>query len=94
MANTILIVSFCEGVGELAILPVNGHGRFPEFPKIAGHSAQVTDFGFSPFSSKLLATGSEDCMVKLWNIPAELDNCLRLTEPVINLPPFKVSEYR
>ena len=78
----------------MAILPVNSCGRFPEFPKIAGHSAQVTDFGFSPFNSRLLATGSEDCMVKLWNIPEELDNCLRLTEPVITLGPFKVSAYR
>ena len=29
----------------------------------------MTDFDFSPFHDDLLATGAEDCCVKLWNIP-------------------------
>ncbi|MEQ9001208.1 MAG: AAA family ATPase [Coleofasciculus sp. B1-GNL1-01] len=36
-------------------------------PKIFGHSKKVTDLSFSP-DGKILATASEDCSAKLWNI--------------------------
>lgn len=80
------------GVGALAVLPLDACGRFSGFPLITGHSAQVTDFNFSPFKSELLATGSDDCMVKLWNIPNqnELESGLRLTQSVLSLGPFSV----
>ena len=59
---------------------------------VAGHSGCVTDFDFSPFNRRLLATGSEDCTVKLWNLPneAELKNDMRLTKSLMNLGPFNV----
>ena len=74
------------------MLPINACGRFTGFPMVAGHSAKVTDFAFSPFADHLLATGSEDCMVKLWNIPVEkeLENNLRLTESVVDFGPLNV----
>ena len=67
--------------------------RFTGFPLVTGHAAQVTDFDFSPFNSQMLATGSEDCMVKLWNVPSveELDNNLRLSQSVLDLGPVRVS---
>ena len=81
------------GVGTLAVLPLNASGRFTGFPLVTGHAAQVTDFDFSPFNSQMLATGSEDCMVKLWNVPSveELDNNLRLSQSVLDLGPVRVS---
>ncbi len=59
---------------------------------VAGHSACVTDFDFSPFDKQLLATGSEDCMVKLWDLTneTELKNNTRLTNPLVNLGPYNV----
>ena len=89
----LLCVYVYVGVGALAFLPLNACGRFSGFPLITGHSAQITDFSFSPFKSELLATGSDDCMVKLWDIPAEdrLEVELRLNQSVMNLGPLSVS---
>ena len=57
------------GLGGVAVLPLESGGRFSSFPFVAGHSGFVTDFTFSPFHSCLLATGAEDCCVRLWQLP-------------------------
>ncbi|CAI8054250.1 Coronin-A [Geodia barretti] len=56
-------------VGSLAVLPLDSCGRFTSFPLVSGHSGFVTDFDFSSFHDNLLATGGEDCLVKIWSIP-------------------------
>ena len=38
-------------------------------PLISGHKAAVLDLEFSPFNPYILATASEDCMVKIWALP-------------------------
>jgi coronin-7 len=38
---------------------------------INGHSSSVTDIAFSPFDSTLMATASNDCTVKTWQLPHE-----------------------
>jgi len=38
-------------------------------PLISGHKAAVLDLEFSPFNPYILATASEDCMVKIWVLP-------------------------
>lgn len=40
-------------------------------PLVCGHKAAVLDLEFSPFNPYLLATASEDCMVKIWALPEE-----------------------
>jgi len=40
-----------------------------QVPLIAGHKGAVLDLEFDPFSDNLLATCSEDCTAKIWNIP-------------------------
>lgn len=40
-------------------------------PCLDGHRGPVLDFDFNPFVSKLIATGGDDCMIKLWGIPPE-----------------------
>lgn len=40
-------------------------------PLLHAHSDTVTDLDFSPFHDGLLATGSQDCLVKIWCIPPE-----------------------
>jgi coronin-1B/1C/6 len=42
-----------------------------DLPLIKGHAGPVVDFDFSPFNDSLLATASEDGIVKLWLIPDE-----------------------
>jgi len=53
-------------------------------PLVAGHKAAVLDIHFCPHNDDVIASGSEDCTVKVWQIP---EGGLRenLTEPVVNL---------
>ncbi|XP_057659505.1 coronin-7 isoform X1 [Diorhabda carinulata] len=57
---------------SLAVLPLDDYGRKGKLlPLLHAHSDTVTDISFSPFHDGLLATGSQDCLVKIWNIPKE-----------------------
>jgi coronin-7 len=60
-----------EHVGSsLAVLPIDDCGRKSKtMPLLHGHTDTVTDLEFSPFHDGLLATGSQDCLVKIWHIP-------------------------
>ncbi len=49
----------------------------------------VTDFDFSPFHDRLLATGAEDCLVKLWQIP-EGGVSGTLSSPTVTLDSMEV----
>lgn len=40
-------------------------------PLITGHKAAVLDLEFSPFNPYMVATASEDCMAKVWALPAD-----------------------
>jgi WD40 repeat protein len=52
-------------------------------PKVAGHAGAVTDMDFHPFNQQLLATGSADATVKLWDIPETMTE--NLTKPLVTL---------
>ncbi|XP_015514846.2 coronin-7 isoform X3 [Neodiprion lecontei] len=55
---------------SLAVLPLDDCGRKSKtMPLLHAHTDTVTDMDFSPFHDGLLATGSQDCLVKLWHIP-------------------------
>ncbi|XP_055297269.1 coronin-7 isoform X11 [Sitodiplosis mosellana] len=55
---------------SLAVLPLDDCGRKSKnMPLLHGHTDTVTDLHFSPFHDGLLATGSQDCLVKIWHIP-------------------------
>jgi coronin-1B/1C/6 len=54
----------------MAVIPVTKFGRLPrDLPLISGHSGPILDYEFSPFDDHMLATCSEDLMVKIWQIP-------------------------
>ncbi|KAJ9590763.1 hypothetical protein L9F63_016279, partial [Diploptera punctata] len=54
----------------LAVLPIDDCGRKSKtMPLLHAHTDTVTDMDFSPFHDGLLATGSQDCLVKIWHIP-------------------------
>ncbi|KCV68362.1 hypothetical protein H696_05278 [Fonticula alba] len=44
----------------------------PTPPLFTGHKAAVLDLDFHPFNDYLIASASEDCTVKIWQIPEEL----------------------
>lgn len=55
---------------SLAVLPIDDCGRKSKtMPLLHAHSDTVTDMDFSPFHDGILATGSQDCLVKIWHIP-------------------------
>ncbi|XP_018326736.1 coronin-7 isoform X2 [Agrilus planipennis] len=55
---------------SLAVFPINDSGRKSKLmPLLNAHSDTVTDMHFSPFHDNLLATASQDCLVKIWIIP-------------------------
>ncbi|CAG9762430.1 unnamed protein product [Ceutorhynchus assimilis] len=57
---------------SLAVLPIDDCGRKGKLmPLLHGHTDTVTDMEFSPFHDGLLATGSQDCLLKIWHIPPE-----------------------
>ncbi|XP_008213494.1 coronin-7 isoform X4 [Nasonia vitripennis] len=65
---------------SLAVLPLEDCGRKSKtMPLLHAHADTVTDMDFSPFHDGLLATGSQDCLVKLWHIPEA-----GLEEPLCN----------
>ena len=37
--------------------------------QISGHSRSVSDIKWNPFNDNIIASGSEDCTIKLWYIP-------------------------
>lgn len=55
---------------SIAVLPIDDCGRKSKtMPLLHAHSDTVTDLDFSPFHDGLLATASQDCLVKVWHIP-------------------------
>nr|XP_016939250.1 coronin-7 isoform X4 [Drosophila suzukii] len=55
---------------SVAVLPLDDCGRKSKtMPLLHGHTDTVTDLKFSPFHDGLLATASQDCLVKVWHIP-------------------------
>ncbi|KAJ9472042.1 Coronin-A [Diplonema papillatum] len=59
-----------SGAGKIVVFDVTKplkSGSHP--PAIAGHSAGVIDWTFHPYNPDLLVTGSEDCTIKVWQVP-------------------------
>eukprot|EP00088_Acartia_fossae_P027233 TRINITY_DN2797_c0_g1_i1.p1 TRINITY_DN2797_c0_g1~~TRINITY_DN2797_c0_g1_i1.p1 ORF type:complete len:574 (-),score=152.41 TRINITY_DN2797_c0_g1_i1:884-2443(-) len=73
------------GGGAFLVLPHNKTGRIaPDAPLVAGHKGPVLDIAFCPHNDNVIASGSEDCYVKVWQIP---DGGLTrtMTESVVDL---------
>lgn len=73
------------GGGAFLVLPHNKTGRVaPDAPLVAGHKGPVLDVAFCPHNDNVIASGSEDCYVKVWQIP---DGGLTrtMTESVVDL---------
>uniref|UniRef100_A0A3B5AAZ6 Coronin n=1 Tax=Stegastes partitus TaxID=144197 RepID=A0A3B5AAZ6_9TELE len=66
----IAVVTECAGGGSFLVLPIHHTGRVdPQHPRVCGHSARVLDVKWNPFDDHCIASCSEDCTVKIWDIP-------------------------
>ncbi|CZR69800.1 probable coronin [Phialocephala subalpina] len=58
------------GGGAFAVIPINEKGRLPEqIPLFRGHTGPVLDTDWSPFNDSLIASGSDDGKVFIWQVP-------------------------
>jgi len=64
------------GGGAVGIIDVNVVGKLDKVPLVTGHKGAVLDLEFSPFHDNLLATVSEDCYGKIWQIPNEFSGSI------------------
>lgn len=58
------------GGGPFVVLPLDHPGRYEsDVPTVNGHTSATLNFDWNPFNDHQLATSSEDCTVKIWNVP-------------------------
>jgi len=64
------IVTDSAGGGAFIVLPLDKVGRIDrEYPLVSGHRSAVLDIAWCPHNDNVIASGSEDCTVKVWQIP-------------------------
>ncbi|KAK3598613.1 hypothetical protein CHS0354_019873 [Potamilus streckersoni] len=66
----IAIVTESAGGGSFIVLPLEKTGRIDiNVPRVCGHAGAVMDIKWNPFNDHIIASGSDDNTVKLWQIP-------------------------
>lgn len=81
----VAIVVEASGGGAFLVLPLQKTGRIdPSHPTVCGHKSPVLDIEWCPHNDHIIASGSDDCTVKVWEIP---ENGVQspITEPLISL---------
>ncbi|XP_058856592.1 coronin-6-like isoform X7 [Acipenser ruthenus] len=81
----VAIIVESSGGGAILALPLCKTGRVDKnYPLIIGHSGPVLDVDWCPHNDNILASGSEDCSVMVWQIPDHTP--LRpISEPIVTL---------
>jgi len=81
----VAIIVESGGGGAFLVLPLAKTGRVaPDAPLVAGHKGPVLDIAWCPHNDNVIASASEDCVVKIWQIP---DGGLTrtMTETIVDL---------
>ncbi|XP_053267800.1 coronin-1C-A isoform X2 [Pleuronectes platessa] len=81
----VAIIIDASGGGAFLVLPLQKTGRIDKvYPTVCGHTGPVLDIDWCPHNDLVIASGSEDCTVMVWQIPENgLEN--PLSEPVVVL---------
>jgi coronin-1B/1C/6 len=73
------------GGGAFLVIPLAKVGRVaPDAPLVAGHKGPVLDIQWCPHNDNVIASASEDCTVKVWQIP-DGGVTRTMTETVVDL---------
>jgi len=79
------IITEAAGGGAFMVLPLHKMGRIErDCPLVTGHRGPVLDIAWCPFNDNIIASGSEDCTVRVWQIP-ELGLVRPMTDAVVEL---------
>ncbi|KAM3611640.1 uncharacterized protein V6R79_021929 [Siganus canaliculatus] len=74
-----------SGGGAFLVLPLHKTGRIDKsYPTVCGHTGPVLDIDWCPHNDQVIASGSEDCTVMVWQIP-ENGLVSPMSEPVVVL---------
>ncbi|XP_070492488.1 coronin-1C-like isoform X2 [Chironomus tepperi] len=67
-----------EADAAFIVIPLTTTGRIDfQRCKVIGHTSQIFDLKWNPFNDYEIASASDDCTIKLWNIPVGgLTSCL------------------
>uniref|UniRef100_A0A8C9HL65 Coronin n=1 Tax=Piliocolobus tephrosceles TaxID=591936 RepID=A0A8C9HL65_9PRIM len=77
--------SSTSGFWGVTVLSLQQTGRVDKnAPTVCGHTAPVLDIAWCPHNDNVIASGSEDCTVMVWEIP-DGGLMLPLREPVVTL---------
>ncbi|KAJ8286497.1 hypothetical protein GJAV_G00039870 [Gymnothorax javanicus] len=81
----VAIIVEASGGGAFLVLPLQKVGRVDKaYPAVCGHTGPVLDIDWCPHNDQVIASGSEDCTVMVWQIP-ENGLVSPLSEPVVVL---------
>ncbi|XP_070584097.1 coronin-1B [Erythrolamprus reginae] len=81
----VAVIVEASGGGAFMVLPLQKTGRIDKsYPTVCGHTGPVLDIDWCPHNDEIIASGSEDCTVMVWQIP-ESGLTVPLTEPVVVL---------
>ncbi|TRY83610.1 hypothetical protein DNTS_022093, partial [Danionella cerebrum] len=81
----VAIIIDASGGGAFLVLPLQKSGRIDKaYPTVCGHTGPVLDIDWCPHNDHVIASGSEDCTVMVWQIP-ENGLTSALSEPVVVL---------
>ncbi|KAJ8261042.1 hypothetical protein COCON_G00167650 [Conger conger] len=81
----VALIIEASGGGAFLVLPLQKTGRIDKaYPTVCGHTGPVLDIDWCPHNDQVIASGSEDCTVMVWQIP---ENGLAnpLSEPAVVL---------
>uniref|UniRef100_A0A9J8ABA8 Coronin n=2 Tax=Cyprinus carpio carpio TaxID=630221 RepID=A0A9J8ABA8_CYPCA len=81
----VAIIVEASGGGAFMVLPLHKTGRIDKaYPTVCGHTGPVLDIDWCPHNDQVIASGSEDCTVMVWQIP-ENGLVTSMPEPVVVL---------
>ncbi|KAM3073694.1 Coronin-like protein crn1 [Clarireedia jacksonii] len=81
-----------SGGGAFAVIPLHEKGRLPEqLPLFRGHTGPVLDTDWNPFNDRIIASGSDDGKVFIWQVPEGFTLYQDSEEPVDVAPISKLA---
>ncbi|XP_076306921.1 coronin-6-like isoform X2 [Tachypleus tridentatus] len=79
------IITEIAGGGAFLVLPLQKTGRIDiSYPQVAGHKGPVMDIAWCPHNDNVIASSSDDTLVRVWQIP-EGGLVRPLVDPVVEL---------